>query len=274
MEEAIGAAKADVARMDALEELQGGEVVVNLPDQVGKEDQDADGDATPEPAAAKMPTRAGEENADEYANGEEGHGVLGHQACADYGSDGKPPAGIFRLEQTNDEVGGQDPPEIVEARVHQNRSVEKRDGRDAGCDGSGDLREATAAEIASHQASQNDHGAKRQSRGEAHADQRWTEEGEGDAREKRSERRVGDVSPDEVTPVVERGEFVAMKAVTAIGKGVQKDAEGSKQQETADFGASDSLAGKRESRKSGSRWHDVRIQGRRMGHGCGFGKGE
>ena len=65
-----------------------------------------------------------------------------------------------------------------------------------------------------------------------------------------------------------------MKAVTAIGKGVQKDAEGSKQQDTADSGASDSPAGKRESREAGSRWHDVRIQGRCMGHGCGFGKGE
>ena len=44
----FGAALADVAGVDVLEEAVGDEVVPNLPDGVGKDDEESDGDGCPE----------------------------------------------------------------------------------------------------------------------------------------------------------------------------------------------------------------------------------
>ena len=137
--------------------------------------------------------------------------------------------------------------------------MEQRNGRDGCCHGSSELRESSAAQFAGDQAGQYDHGAERQGGGKPHADERWTEQGECDAREKRSERRVGDVAPCQVASIVERGEFIAMEAVPAIGQRVQDDAEGCEQQETTDFGLSDFLARVRKPRQRGPCWDDIRI---------------
>ncbi len=47
----------------------------------------------------------------------EDDGVLGFEPEADSGADGEPPAGIFRLEEADDEVGDEHPPEEIEGGV-------------------------------------------------------------------------------------------------------------------------------------------------------------
>ena len=52
-QEAVGAALADVARVDVLEELVGDEVVADEPEEVGKKNQKGERDSGPEPAGLR-----------------------------------------------------------------------------------------------------------------------------------------------------------------------------------------------------------------------------
>ena len=52
LEEAFGAAFADVARVDVLEEVVGDPVVAGEPDEVGQKDEERERDAGPEPAGS------------------------------------------------------------------------------------------------------------------------------------------------------------------------------------------------------------------------------
>ena len=52
-QESVGAAFAHVARVDVLEEVVGDEVVADEPEEVGKKDEECEGDAGPEPAAQR-----------------------------------------------------------------------------------------------------------------------------------------------------------------------------------------------------------------------------
>src|SRR5579863_3116152 len=146
-EEAVGAAFADVADMDVVQEGVGDEVVVHLPDQVGQRDQGGEGECGEEIRAQQITAGAGEDESAENAGDKEKDGVLGHDAKACEDADRQPPAGVFGLQKADDAKGDEHPPEKVEAGVLEFGSVEEREGRERDANGGGDLREASAAEV-------------------------------------------------------------------------------------------------------------------------------
>ena len=190
--------------------------------KLGRKSSEREGDAAPEPGAAEKAARGGERDAGEDSSDVKDDGVFGEQAEADSRADGQPPAWIFRAEQADDEVGDQDPPEEIEGRVLEFRSVEHGQGRE--CDGEGGrgLREAAAAEFFRHEAGDDEGCRLREDGEEAQADERNAEEREADVLEEWRERRVGDESPVEVARIAEELEFVAVEAVAAVGEHVQE----------------------------------------------------
>ena len=93
-----------------------------------------------------------------------------------------------------------------------------RQGRE--CDGQRgcDLGETVAAEVARHEAGDEDDDGLREDRKEAQTGEREAEEGEADVLDERRERRIGDKTPIEMPRVGEELQLVAMEAVAAVGE--------------------------------------------------------
>src|SRR6266478_269120 len=92
-------------------------MVLRLPEQVGEENQNGECDSIPEPFAAQVTPRVGEENPGDNANRKNSHRVFRQHAETDRGSDGYPPAWIAGYEQAHHEVSGKNPAEVVEGNV-------------------------------------------------------------------------------------------------------------------------------------------------------------
>ena len=116
-EESVGAALADVAHVDVLEEGVGNPVMADEPEEVRQEDEERESDASPEPAGGKVAARGGEGESGENAGDVEDDGVFCVEAETKRSADRKQPARIFRLEQTDDEVSDEHPPEKIERGV-------------------------------------------------------------------------------------------------------------------------------------------------------------
>ncbi len=143
-----GQAGGDVALMEEMEEVEGNEMVVGLPDKIGEEDEKRNGETEPEPFGAKETAGAGEENRGDNAAGEKEHGVFGHHPEADGGADGEKPARIVGGEETSEEISGEDPEKIIEGRVLHERAKAEAEGN--GGEGGEDLGFAIAAQMLGH----------------------------------------------------------------------------------------------------------------------------
>ncbi len=153
-QEAVGPADAHVARVDAGEEAQRDEAVLRLPYQVGQPDQQRQARASPQPTAAQVPPRGGQQHGHCQREKVEGDGVPCHQAQPRRGPDGQPPARVFALEQADGAEGDQHPPKVVERDVLEERPLGHRQRRDAGRQRGHHLRPPPAAKLARHQAGQ------------------------------------------------------------------------------------------------------------------------
>ena len=87
------------------------------PDEVGQEDEESESDAGPEPSGGEVAARGSEDEAGENAGDKEDDGVFGFEPETERSADGEPPARVLRLEQADDEVGGEHPPEEIERSV-------------------------------------------------------------------------------------------------------------------------------------------------------------
>jgi hypothetical protein len=97
-EKAAGAAEADVPGVNARQELERQEVVAELPDEVGQEDEERNCGAQPEPRGGEVLAGTGEQDAAGDAGQEERQGELGHQAEAHGHAQNEEPARLVRLE--------------------------------------------------------------------------------------------------------------------------------------------------------------------------------
>jgi len=89
------------------------------------------------------------------------------------------------------------------------------------------LRDALPAQFARRQTCKDDGEVLRQCREDAEPSQGITKDFQLGVGEEGGDRRVDDVSPREVTTIIKREQFVAVKSVLAIGYGVQeKDEKG------------------------------------------------
>ena len=188
------------------------------PDEVGQEDEECESDAGPEPAALEIAARGSEDEAGEDAGDVEDDGVLGFEAEAERSADGEPPARVFGLEEPNDEVSDENPPEEIERSVLELVAFKERKRGESDGEGRGDLRQSRAAEFAGHEPAENDDDRLRDDRGEAETDDGDAEESEADVLHEWSEGRVSDESPVEVARVGEELQLVAMKAVAVVGE--------------------------------------------------------
>ena len=121
---------------------------------------------------------------------------------------------------------------------HRNRTtcigtqcLKERQRRERNGQGSGDLSQAAAAELARHEAGDDDGRGLREDGEEPQPNQRKTEERQADALDEGRERRIGDKSPVEMARIAQELEFVAVKAVAAVGEHVkQRDGGGNAKQ--------------------------------------------
>src|SRR5690606_38456578 len=104
-QEVVGAANADIAGADVVQEVERDKVMLELPDQVGQEDEQREGHAAPQPGAAQVAAGRRQQHGQDQGGHTDGDGIFGHHAQADDGSNGRPPAGIVRLEQAYHQVG-------------------------------------------------------------------------------------------------------------------------------------------------------------------------
>ena len=207
--------------MDDAKEVQGDEVMVDLPEDVGQRNDESQRSAGPHPGAAKVPPRGGEDNASDEAEDEQSHGVLGHHADADGGSDGEPPAWVVGGDEADDEPGDDRPPEQVERGVREEATAEER----LASGGCSKRERSWARRLAPRRPAESPvssttrpwtiAGKTRKPRRDAPksmSSRRADEDGEG---------RIFDVSPLEMLRVVEGLEFVAVKAILAICQKVE-----------------------------------------------------
>lgn len=208
--------------MDDAKEVEGDEVMLDLPEDVGERDDDGQGSAGPDPRAAKVPPRGGEDDASDDAQDEQSHGVLGHYTYADGGPDGEPPAGVVGGDEADDEPSDDRPPEQVERGVGQEASAEERLAAD-GCSKRGEkLCAATGAEASGGEScEQHDEPVDDCGEDTKTADG-CAEEYQFEAADEDGEGRVFDVSPLEMLRVVDGLELVAVKAVLPICQKMEK----------------------------------------------------
>ena len=160
-EEAVGAAFADIALVNVLEEGVGDPIVTGEPDEIGEENEERESDASPEPAGLEKAACGGEDEAGENACDVENDGVFGFEAETQHSADGDPPAGVAGFEEADNEVGGENPPKKIERGVLKFVAFKKlgsgRKGDGKGCD---DLGEARAAKFFCHQGRHENHNSK------------------------------------------------------------------------------------------------------------------
>src|SRR5262249_35511679 len=109
-------------------EIERNEMVLSLPDQVRKENQDRQRDSIPQPLACHIFAGTREQHSCDDTQGEEAHRVFRHHPQADCTADSQPPAWIFACEQPHDKVSGEYPTKMIERDIlHQGaRSQAKR----------------------------------------------------------------------------------------------------------------------------------------------------
>ena len=199
----------------ASEVLEGREVVAELPDDVGQEDEEGHSDREPGPGRAQLAPRPREDEGRAQGQAEEHRRVLVHQAEAGEEAEEEPGAPITTIED----------PQQDEHRSHPQQRLEGVHGEEAvgaevdGCHGHGQssqgLREG-AAQPARDERGQHDQGPARQRREQ-------TQHGERSAQEQREtgdqadHRRMIDVAPVQVAAAVEEVELVAEVSV-AMGE--------------------------------------------------------
>ena len=131
-------------------------IVAGEPDEVGKEDEECQGDACPEPAGLEETARRGQDESQENARNVEDDGVFGEQTKADDCSDGEPPARILRFQQPDCQICDEHPPDEIERSVLKLVAFKDLDRRKADSESRRDLREARAAEMFGHEAGEDD----------------------------------------------------------------------------------------------------------------------
>jgi hypothetical protein len=208
--------------LDVLQEVVGDEVVPYLPEQVGQEDGERQGHSAPEPWGEKIAAGAGEQHCAEDAGDEEDDRVFGLKSQSKYSANGQPPSRIVALQQPNHEVGGKDPPEIVEGGVLEFCALEERQRRERDSKRGGDLSQAPAAQFAGHQAGDDNGPGLGEDGKEPQADERGAEQRHADVFDKGRKGRIGHESPVEMAGVGEELEFVAVEAVAAVGEQMQQ----------------------------------------------------
>ncbi|HUB80881.1 MAG TPA: hypothetical protein VMB03_18875 [Bryobacteraceae bacterium] len=151
---AVGPAIPHIARMNVVQEIQRDEVVLPLPEEVRQEYRDGQGDAHPEPFVCEVAAQIGQNESRDNANHQKGHGVLRERAKSDGGAGGKPPPRVAGPDQAHDAKRREDPGEVIEGDVlHQGPAADRERRRQAAGQ---ELGVAPAAEIARHQAGQDD----------------------------------------------------------------------------------------------------------------------
>lgn len=103
--------------------------------------------------------------------------------------------------------------------------------------GGDDLREATSAKFAGHQAREDEHGDLRQHRKETQSDERSSEQGQSYALEERRDGRICDVAKCEVARVVDHLQLVPVETVPTIGEHVQRRDEQREQNQNNEIAA-------------------------------------
>ena len=101
-------------------------------------------------------------------------------------------------------------------------SVEERDRGKCDCESGGTLRKAGGAQLLCHETGDDNRQGLTKYGEQAKANERYAEDRQPDVLDEWREWRVGDESPVEMAGIAEKLEFVAMKAVAAIGEDVEQ----------------------------------------------------
>ena len=174
--------------------------------------QERQGRSQPEPFASqvarrnplvKKPTRE--------ARDEKRHAVFAQHPEADRRADRQPPAWITAPAKAGHEVSHRHPGQIIKRDIlHQAAGREGK--RHRGANGE-QLGAATAPQFARDQTGEDDCDRTRERSKKPKPGERSAEEMERHPAEKRRDRRISHVTPGEMTRIIERRQFIAMKTV-------------------------------------------------------------
>ena len=206
----VRAPKANVAGMDP---GKADEVVLVLPPEIGREDEQRQRHPAPEPESAEGAAVRGQQHPAQKGGDEESHGVLGHESQADSDADAKPPARVAALKQPHNAPGHRDPPQKVERHVGHERAGEEDGPSDARRKCRHEHSLAAAAHGARHQPGEHSHDSTSDGGEETKAYERGPEKRELDAAQEGSHRRIYDVSPLEVARIGEGEQLVSVESI-------------------------------------------------------------
>ena len=201
---------------DGPHELNERPVVLDVPEHVGKEDEEGGDSAEPDPLIEEDAPLLGQQQADDDTQAEDSNGVFLFQAKTRNQAKPEPVAWLIALDGEEGEVGAAHPEVGFETIRTEQTAVRKILGCDKRADSAEEEGVAAPAELAGDGGGLHDQQGRRQSGDEADAAQRVAKHGAADVGQERDERGLVDVSPGKVITTGHVIELVAKVSVAIV----------------------------------------------------------
>ena len=187
----------DVAALgaDVAHQFDEGPVVVNVPQQIGKKNQEGGDTAEPDPGIEEDAALRGQEKTDDDAEAEDGDGIFFLQAESGDHAEPEPIAGTVALDGEDGEIGAAHPEIGFEAVGAEQASVGKILWRYDDGDRAEEQGEAASAELAGDDGGLHYEERRSQRRDETNAAEGVSQDGAVDVDEKRNERGLVNIAP-------------------------------------------------------------------------------
>src|SRR5216684_2974812 len=210
-------------RSDVAHQFEERPVIVNVPEEVRKKNQECREAAEPYPLVEKDAALFGEEQADNNSETEERDGILFLQAKARDHAEPQPVAWSVALNREHGEVGAAHPKIGFEAVCAKQTSI----GKILRCDKDGDCAqkqgEAASAKFAGKEGGLYDKERRREGGDETNGAQRVSEHSAANVDEERNQRRLVNVSPGEVITARNVVELIAKISVAVVEVDVEEE---------------------------------------------------
>jgi len=189
---------------------------VDVPQQVGQEDQEGGKAAQPDPFIEEHAALFGEQQAHDDSQAEDGDGILFFHADPGDHAEPQPVPRIIPLDGQNGEVSAAHPQIGFKAVGAEQTAVRKILRHDDGADGAEQHGEAASTEFPGQDGRLHYQQRRCQGRDEANAAQRVAQHGPAKMDQEGNERRLVDISPLQVVAARHVIELIAKVAVAVV----------------------------------------------------------
>src|SRR5438477_5553223 len=203
-------------RADAPHELNERPVVLDVPEHVGKEDEEGSDSAKPDPLIEEDAPLLGQQQADDDTKAEDGNGVFLFQAKTRNQAKPEPVSWTISVDGQDGEVGATHPQVGFETVCLQQASVGEVLRRNERADSAEEEGVTASSQFARDCSSLHDQQGGGECRDKANAAQGVTQQGAADVDQERDQRGLVDVSPRKVITAGNVIELVAEVAVAIV----------------------------------------------------------